>query len=265
MNSKLNKQGIVSSAFLKNIAYVTMFIDHFFAIVFKTYINVYTSQGVNMDEANDIYDIGRAVGRISFVLFAFMMAEGFKYTRNTRNYLLRLGLFAFISEIPFDLAFYGKIFYVSKQNIFFTLYLGVLALCLIKKFEGELFIQINCVILCCMAAAVLKTDYMFMGVLLIVAFYICRSSFWYQFIVGSAAIYFGIIMVYVVRYWERGYALKTYLKLGISELYGIFAFCFIYFYNGKKGRQLPKACYYLFYPLHLLLLFYIQKTLFGQS
>ena len=259
----MERKNSISSAFLKNVAYLTMFIDHFFAIVFKTYINVNSAQGMNMDGANEIYTYGRAVGRIAFVLFAFMMAEGFKHTRNVRNYLLRLGLFAILSEIPFDLAFYGKIYYPTKQNVYFTLYLGVLALYLIKKFEGELFLQINCVILCCMAAAVLKTDYMFMGVLLIVAFYVCRSSFWYQFVVGSATIYFGIVLVCVVRYWGYGYGIKKYLEQGTGELYGIFAFFIIYFYNGKKGKQLPKAFNYLFYPLHLLLLFAIKEIMFG--
>ena len=106
---------------------------------------------------------------------------------------------------------------------------------------------------------------MFMGILLIVAFYVCRKSFWYQFIVGSAALYLGMVMVYVVRYWDRGYSIKQYLGFGKSELYGLFAFVFIYFYNGKKGKQLPKAFYYLFYPLHLLLLYGIKLLLFGKG
>ena len=261
----MNKNSSVSSSVLKNIAYFTMFIDHFFAIVFLTYINVNTAKGISMDDAKDVYSIGRAIGRIAFVLFAFMAAEGFEHTHSMKNYLLRLGIFALISEIPFDLAFYGKIFYNDKQNVYFTLYLGVLALCLIKKFEGELLIQISGVILCCMGAAVLKTDYMFMGILLIVAFYVCRKSFWYQFIVGSAALYLGMVMVYVVRYWKRSYSIKQYLGFGKSELYGLFAFIFIYFYNGKKGKQLPKAFYYLFYPLHLLLLYGIKLLLFGEG
>lgn len=245
----------MSSSSLKNVAYFTMFIDHFFAVVFLAYMQNAGLSAEKLDAANDLYSAGRAVGRIAFVLFAFMAAEGFKYTRNAENYLFRLGLFALISEIPFDLAFYGKVFYISKQNVYFTLYLGVLALCLIKKLEGKLFLQVNCVILCCMAAALLKTDYMFMGVLLIVAFYVCRSSFLYQFVVGSAAIYFGIVLVYVFRYWDRGFGILRFLQLGVSELYGLVAYCFIYFYNGKKGMQLPKAFYYLFYPLHLLLLY----------
>ncbi len=236
----MNKNSSVSSSFLKNIAYLTMFIDHFFAIVFLTYINVNKAKGVPMDAAKDVYSIGRAIGRIAFVLFAFMAAEGFWHTHSMKKYLLRLGIFALISEVPFDLAFYGKIFYVDKQNVYFTLYLGVLAMCLIKKFEGELLIQISGVILCCMGAAVLKTDYMFMGILLIVAFYVCRKSFWYQFVVGSVALYLGIVMVYVVRYWDRGYDIKQYLGFGKSELYGVIAFIFIYYSNPSHLNALNK-------------------------
>lgn len=260
----MEKKYSITSAFLKNVAYLTMFIDHFSAIIIYTYIKVSKVRGTPMQIANDIYSIGRAVGRISFVLFAFMMAEGFKYTHSTKKYLIRLGIFALLSEIPFDLAFYGEVFYISKQNVYFTLFLGVVALWFIKKLQGHPVLQVNCVLLCCVAAALLKTDYMFMGVLLIVAFYICRKSFWVQFIVGSAAIYFGIVLVYIVRYWGRGISISRYFELGMSELYGLFAFCFIYFYNGQKGRQLPKACYYLFYPLHLLLLYGIKVLVFGQ-
>lgn len=240
-----------------------MFIDHFFAIIIYTYIQTNKAQGIALEAVEDAYSMGRAVGRIAFVLFAFMAAEGFKYTRSMKNYLLRLGVFALLSEIPFDLAFYGKAFYIDKQNVYFTLYFGVLALCLIKKFEGELFIQVNCVLLCCIAAAFLKTDYMFMGVLLIVAFYVCRRSFVYQFVVGSLAIYLGIVMVYIVRYWGRDISIRRYFELGKSELYGLSAFFFIYFYSGKKGRQLPKAFYYLFYPLHLLFLYWVKWRVFG--
>ncbi len=108
----------------------------------------------------------------------------------------------------------------------------------------------------------LKTDYMLMGVLLIVAFYLCRGSFRYQFAVGSVVIYMGQVMLYVVRYWGSGISLYVYMSASVSELYGLLAFCFLYFYDGKKGKQLPKAFYYWFYPLHLLLLYGIRMILF---
>lgn len=252
-----------SNSCLKSIAYFTMFIDHFFGIVFIAYINAKTAQGFSMEVEKDIYSLGRAVGRISFVLFAYMMAEGFRHTRSIKKYLFRLGLFAVISEIPFDIAFYGKLFYIDKQNVYFTLFIGVAVLYFVKELQGHLLLQLSSVLLGCVAAAFLKTDYMFMGVLLIVVFYVCRRSFWYQFVAGSLTIYFGIVLVYIVRYWSRGYSIKRYLNLGLSELYGLFAFLFIYYYNGKKGRQLPKLCYYLFYPLHLLLLYMGKQWIVG--
>lgn len=260
------KKNSVSSAFLKNIAYISMLIDHFFAVVFLAYryqLRDLGSSPETIEAAKEVYDLGRALGRPAFILFAFMAVEGFLHTRSQQKYLIRLGVFALLSEIPFDLAFHQKIFYHSAQNVYFTLFLGVFALCLIKAFQKDLFLQITIVILCCIAAAFLKTDYMFMGVLLIVVLYVCRSSFWYRFIAGSFTIYIGIVLVYMVRHLGEGKSLTACLQSGISELYGILAFIPIYFYNGKKGRQLPKMCYYLFYPLHLLLLYGIKQRLFG--
>lgn len=252
-----------SSAVLKNVAYISMFIDHFFAVVFIAYIQLIRAQGLPTDSADGIYQIGRAIGRIAFVLFAFMAAEGFCHTRSWDKYLLRLGIFAFISEIPFDLAIEGSVFSMEGQNVYFTLFLGVLALCFIKKLHGNPVVQFSGVVLCCIVAALLKTDYMFMGVLLIVVFYLCRKSFQLQILAGSITIYIGIVLLYVVRYWGQGYPITVFMESSLSELYGLFAFVFIYFYNGQKGKQLPKACYYLFYPLHLLLLYGMKQWWFG--
>lgn len=248
----------VSAAFLKHIAYISMFIDHFFAVVFSAYIGIRLAQGFNTESLDVIYDTGRAIGRVAFILFAFMAAEGFSHTHSRTKYLLRLGIFALVSEIPFDLAIEGTFFTMDNQNVYFTLFLGVLALCIIDKLHGHLIIQFLGVTLCCIAAALLKTDYMFMGVMLIVVFYIFRKSFTCQFLVGSVTIYVGIVLLYVVRYWGWGLPLALFLESGMSEMYGLFAFIPIYFYNGQKGKQLPKACYYLFYPLHLLMLYGIK-------
>ncbi|MDE7018427.1 MAG: conjugal transfer protein TraX [Lachnospiraceae bacterium] len=253
----------ISGACLKNIAYLSMFIDHFFAVVFFAYLEWRIMQGFSTDIAGRIYHIGRNVGRIAFILFAFMAAEGFYHTHSRGKYLLRLGIFALLSEIPFDLAIHGAVFETNGQNVYFTLFLGVAALCLWEMSDGYVLLQAAGVVACCTVAAVLKTDYMFMGVLLIVAFYLCRRSFLCQCVVSSAVVYIGIVMVYMVRHWGEGISLLVFLEAGKSELYGLFAFVFLFFYRGRKGKQLPKACYYMFYPLHLLLLYGMKVYLFG--
>ncbi|MDE7284527.1 MAG: conjugal transfer protein TraX [Lachnospiraceae bacterium] len=258
----MEKKFSLSGAVLKNAAYISMFIDHFFAVVFNAYLRQRAIQGLPIDGVNSIYQTGRAIGRVAFILFAFMAVEGFCHTRSRVKYLLRLGAFALISEIPFDLAIEGSLFEMSNQNVYFTLFLGVLALCIISKLHGHPITQFLGVALCCMAAALLKTDYMFMGVMLIVVLYLCRKSFLCQVLVGSVTIYVGIVLIYVVRYWSWRLPITVFLESGLSEMYGLFAFVFIFFYNGQKGKQLPKACYYLFYPLHLLLLYGIKQWLF---
>lgn len=257
------KKYSISSAFLKNVAYFSMLTDHFFAVVFLAYLQWRMAEGYSTVAENKAYRIGRAVGRIAFILFAFMAAEGFRYTHSRKKYLLRLGIFALCSEIPFDLAFYGKLYDTNGQNVYFTLFLGVAALCLLKSLKGHFILQAIGITLCCITAAFLRTDYMFMGVLLIVTFYIYRRFFWLQCLMGSAVIYAGIVLVNMVRNFGKGITLDVFLQSGMSELYGLFAFVLIYFYNGKKGRQLPKMCYYLFYPLHLLALYGIKCCLFG--
>lgn len=258
-----SKSFSVSSSVLKNAAYISMLIDHFFVVVFLSYIQWRLTQGFSVEAEREYYSMGRAVGRIAFVLFAFMAAEGFYYTHSKKNYLLRLALFAFLSEIPFDLAIYGKLYETDGQNVYFTLFLGVFALLFLENLKGHILLQCLSTILCCVTAAILRTDYMFMGVLLIVTLYLCRRSFFGQCLMGTAVIYFGIVMVYIVRHWGEGVPIETFLQSGMNELYGLAAFVLIYFYDGRKGRQLPKMCYYLFYPLHLLALYGLNLCWFG--
>ncbi|MCM1253625.1 MAG: conjugal transfer protein TraX [Clostridium sp.] len=257
------KQYSISSSVLKHIAYLSMLIDHFSVVVFLAYIQWKSTQGLDVGVESEWYSTGRAIGRIAFVLFAFMAAEGFVHTHSRKNYLLRLGLFALISEIPFDLAIYGKLYEPDGQNVYFTLFLGVAALVFLKKLKGHRFLQAVSTLLCCVGAAILKTDYMFMGVLLIVVFYLYRRSFAAQCFMGSIVIYFGIVLVYMVRHLGAGLPITIFLESGMSELYGLAAFVLIYFYDRRKGRQLPKVCYYLFYPLHLLLLYGVKMRMFG--
>ena len=95
-----------TSESLKIVALICMLIDHAGATLFPQ------------------CDILRSIGRVSFPLYAFLLAQGCKHTHSMERYLLGLGIFALISEIPYDLAFGNSINFLDQTNIFYTLFLS---------------------------------------------------------------------------------------------------------------------------------------------
>ena len=124
---------------LKLIAVVSMLCDHA-AIRLLAYGLIPALYAAGEEAAaerwNQVFWILRSVGRMAFPIYVFLLTEGFCHTRNRRRYALRLGVFALISEIPFDLLVYGKIWDTHSQNVFFTLFLAVLMLTAVDCCSG---------------------------------------------------------------------------------------------------------------------------------
>ncbi len=261
------KRGLPGSA-LKWIAIVTMFIDHAGVILLYGWARYRHAWGPGI-ESRLFYMIVRGIGRLGFPLFCFLLVEGFFHTRSRLKYLLRLGAFALLSELPFDLALWDTWkslgapdaallarfgLGLRHQNVFFTLFLGLLAVWLWERLtRGR---DPNCstwrglaAIACAgglsVAAYFLHTDYGAMGVALIVVLYLLRD-----------------------RPWERdliaGGVLAAMIAFGSSwiEVFGALAFPLFHLYNGRRGRQI-KYFFYLFYPAHLLLLLLLARLLFA--
>ncbi|MDE5940332.1 MAG: conjugal transfer protein TraX [Lachnospiraceae bacterium] len=255
----------ITGAVLKNMAYVTMLIDHFFAVLFLNYMKLHLVDGRWDPRLERIYRVGRGVGRVSFVLFTFLIVEGFFYTRSRAGFLLRLFLFALLSEIPFDLALSGTVFDWSGQNVYWTLFLGVLVLTLwddLSHYRNVLAMVGRWTVLAagCTAAFFCSTDYRFMGVLLIFVMYQTREKDGgAQFMAAGLVMLFGTWGSYLMRYVGNDHTADSLFWSSLREMYGLFAFVLIFLYNGKKGRQLPKPFYYGFYPVHLLILYGFAK------
>jgi len=217
----------MSTFALKLTAIISMLIDHT-AVVF-------------LSGNSRLYVICRVIGRLAFPIFAFLIVEGFHHTSNIKKYLTRLGIFAIISEVPFDLAFYNSYMYTRHQNIFFTLFLGLFAIYLIDMAEKKIkdnMVLVNLAsagitIVFCFIATLLKTDYKFMGILIIVAFYLFRGS----------KVLPAVSMVIL-----SGNLIQACSALSIIP---------ISFYNGKKGRNI-KYFFYVFYPAHLIILYLLH-------
>lgn len=270
------KKDLFSSAVLKNIAYMTMFIDHFFAVVFTKIMQRHSLAGYAADSMRVCYEVGRAIGRVSFILFCYLAVESFMHTRSRRNYLLRLGGFALVSEVPFDLAFSEKMIDPNSQNVFFTLFIGIAVLTawewagrnvrVLGKYRDRrdagfyacmaVFSTVRLCILPvgCIAAYYLNTDYRYMGVLLIFAFYVLHEKKdAVKMAVAVCVMFFCTWSVNCLRYADV-YDVMYLFRFSMREMYGVAAFIPIYLYDGSKGKQLPKALYYGFYPVHLFVL-----------
>lgn len=179
----------------------------------------------------------RYVGRLAFPIFCFLLVEGFIHTRNVWKYMGRLGLFALLSEIPYDLAFHKSFWAPEKQNVFFTLCIGLGMLCILNK-ERESVVKAGVVILAMWAAELLRTDYGFLGVLLIEIFWLARK---HRLAGGILAAGWNFL-------WQNP-----------LQYAGALAVIPIAAYNGKKGRSM-KYFFYLFYPTHLLILYLIAEN-----
>ena len=245
MNNEV-KQSVrpgISGSTLKLIAIITMLIDHIGAVIVERMILKGVSfGGMSLKDLYLLDQVLRSIGRIGFPIFCFLLVEGFVHTKNRVKYGLRLTLFAFLSEIPFDLAFTGKVFSTKYQNVFFTLLIGLLVMAVFRvieeKYNEKHILAIVLMLLSLAAgmtlAVILKTDYDYRGVISIVILYIFRMYRPLQLLAGA-----------LTFMWEIP-APAAFLA----------AAC----YNGRRGLNL-KYIFYIFYPLHLLILYFVAVNL----
>lgn len=258
----------ISASTLKWIAVVTMFIDHLTAVVFLTWLSpLRQSMGIypilTQGEIR-LYYFLRGVGRLSFPIFCFLLVEGYLHTRSVKKYLGRLFIFGLVSEIPFDLAFDRMLFQWDSQNVYFTLFLGLLAVWLTdlalrgwrnyspgRKALGILWAA--AVLAACMILADwAQTDYAWSGVLMIVLMFLLRRQEIPRFLASALALLpVGQRLGEFARSLLEGH--PTTVFSGRIEMAGLPVFVLFHFYNGQRGRQ-PKYFFYIFYPLHLSLL-----------
>ena len=250
-----NKWKFLDGDTLKIIALVTMLVDHIGAALIETML-FQGKAGISYDW----YEIDtalRGVGRTAFPIFAFLLVEGFFHTHSRRRYFGRLALFAFLSEVPFDLAFHGVLFYRDSQNVFWTLTIGYLVIWGMQSVddwigEGPRPRTLGGVIACLLMTALcgaglitagaMQTDYQIYGVFLIFLFYLK----YYMELPRGLICFIG----YLVFLWEP---------------WCIVGFLLILFYNGAKKKRGKGYQYffYLFYPVHLLILGLLRVAFFA--
>ena len=245
----------MNAFYFKLIAIITMVIDHAaIALLSEPCVN-FIKSNPNLSMFNwprDIllmycaYQIMRAIGRIAFPIFCFFIVEGFVHTKNVKKYATRIFIFALISEIPFDLACFKKLFYIKYQNVMFTLFIGLMTLCLLKLIEQKCSDKPKTRIACtfiaitlgCVVAHLLKTDYSYYGVL-------------------------AISLMYLFNDLKPMKLMSGFIALISTSILVVIPFSLLALYNGERGRSI-KYFFYAFYPVHLLILYLIAIKIYGN-
>lgn len=173
----------ISGCVLKYLAVILMAIDHIGASILEVYVlNIRMNAPAGTyfypwwDQILMVDRIIRYIGRLAFPIFCFLLVEGFLHTRDVKKYAVRLGLFALISEIPFDLALHASFWSPGWQNVYFTLLIGLLTIWFIRR-EAHRPVLCSVGILAgvCLAE-LLHTDYGAVGVAAIVLLYLLYHS-----------------------------------------------------------------------------------------
>lgn len=219
---------------LKIIALITMTIDHIGLLLVPMW--------------SPYYEPLRTIGRLSFVLFAFLISEGLYHTKNKERYIATMFLFAFVIDIP--RLFFG---YEYFANIFYTLGAGALALYLIGHFKS-IVLQVTSVLAILYLTTAIGADYGAFGVMLIVTIGVSRM------ITNNTRILRELVMAAFY------YLLMRVFQEPPIQMFGIYSFLIIMLYNGKRGYYNPKLKYliYVYYPLHLLILTAIGIAMYGS-
>lgn len=219
--------------FLKLIAIICMAVDHVGKVFFP--------QNIVMG----------IIGRVAFPLFAYCLVVGCLYTSNFKKYILRLAIFAVVSQPLFNMAFHPTWQEFLQEffslNIFFTLVAGVLAvrgLMNIKKNWWMLLIPVAMEVL-------LGLDYGFYGIIMMVIFYLCRNKSW-----------LSALLVIAWMLWNA--TLGDFIYIGTigldKQFFALLALPLIYLHT-HVNPKINKWFFYGFYPAHLLIIFAVRKIL----
>ena len=230
------KKKILPQESLKLIACITMLIDHFgHAIV--PYLPV--------PYMVEFYYACRIMGRLAFPIYCFLLVEGMHHTRSPKKYILRLGVGILLAELPFDILYEGGISW-AYQSVMVTLTLGAIMLLCMQRVEKK-GLKLLLVIPFAILAELAKCDYGSWGIVMIAVFALFdRLSMQTM----------GILLVNACM--ESAMIPIFGIPMSV-QLFATFAMVPIALYSGRKlsHSRTVQWAFYLFYPVHLLLLWIV--------
>ena len=227
---------------IKYIAMITMLLNHV-ADIFLTSGTV-------------LYEVLEDIGYFTAPVMCYFLVEGFDYTSSRMKYGQRLIIFAALSQFPYQLAFQD-----DTLNMIYTLLCCFLILAALELSFNPVYKVAVCVLL---TIATAVSDWALVAPICTILLYYSKDSR------IKTALAFGTTYAIFVPFniqkymydvpgnWTM-YAVWHGLLSGVGILAA--AVVILIFYNGQRAKHaqnFSKWFFYIFYPAHLLVLYFIM-------
>ena len=225
MSENSNKLNMLSSSALKLLACAFMLVDHVGVRLFPQVFLL------------------RIIGRLAFPIFAFFIGVGCCYTSNKLRHFLSVFILGLICESVYIIymgTWYG--------NILLTFSLSILVIYLMQFCEEK-----KSYLVCALSAAV-------MAVLALIMNYVNFDYGYFGMILPLLSAYLYGIRPNMSRAARLGFfsvgIMLTAINnpLGWYQLFALLSVPLLALYSGKVGKRKLKYFFYIFYPVHLLLI-----------
>lgn len=230
-----NRYKLLSGSALKLIACVSMLSDHLAKFYFPKFAWPNVVWLTIAGKAISPMQLMLLFGRFAFPIFVFLLVEGYLNTRNRKKYGLNLFILALLSEIPFNLMNGNALLY-PNQNVMFSLLLGYLAICSLEYFRNKPVISLLLLLIMFLVSRYMQSDYRTAGFIFILLMYGLRKE--------------KIL---------RCIATPILLPMKAMVFLSLVLTCF---YNGERGfikSKFWKYFFYAFYPLHMLIIYFLAQ------
>ena len=239
------KKGLDANT-IKLIAILAMTADHIAWAVFPGYPRQWLPLAMHL------------IGRLTCPIMCYFIAEGFHHTRDVRKYTARLFVFAVISHfcylyasadfvdwrsfIPF---YYGAV--LNQTSVLWPLAWGLVMLRVAHSDRLSVAAKTALVVGICLIT--FPSDWSCIASLCVLAFGTNRGDLKKQ----------GLWMTFYVALYAVVYALALDWVYGLVQMGVVLSLPILRLYNGQRGRsprinRVMKWLFYLYYPLHLLVI-----------
>lgn len=238
------KPACLSTNAIKFIAAFCMLCDHIGVILFPQ------------------YKFLRIIGRIAFPIFAFMIAEGCRYTKNKLKHFLTVGGFAIAIQLGFFI--FDPKTAMQEINVFVTFTFSIMMIYALEFFYSNLFDRDAKI------SRKILSGTVFLGLVMAVYYISYFINFDYNFYGAMIPVFASLLMlpkncdIDWLKKLDNKYVHIILLGIGVALMvfpspikykrFALLSLFILLFYSGKKGKLKTKYFFYVFYPLHLVII-----------